>query len=138
MGVAESDAAEKSGRISGLGAGSCLTRRCVALSAGVVVAFPLLAFSATNDLPGAEGSPPPPASSQLGTTNTQALLHTFLQLQEQVRATQLAIEQGRQATREASAQTAKALSNALQTIEESFSTQRVRDLEAMRSSNRAM
>jgi hypothetical protein len=95
-------------------------------------------FSATNDPPGAESSPPPPTASQLEQTNSQALLHGYLQLQEQIRTTQLAIEQSRQETRKAAAQTAEALSNALQTVQEAFTTQRARDLEAMRSSNKLM
>jgi hypothetical protein len=87
---------------------------------------------------GADNNLPPPATVHLEETNSRALLHSYLQLQQQIHTTQLAIEQSRQETREAAAQTAEALSNALHTIQETFATRRTRDLQAMRSSNQVM
>jgi len=138
MSVAEPYASRRSGEVTGIRARSRLTQRRLASFVCAVAAGPFALFSATNDPPGAERNSPPPAASRLEETNSQALLHTYLQLQGQIRITRLAIEQSRQATREAAAQTAEALSKALQTIEETFSSQRERDLEAMRSSNRVV
>jgi hypothetical protein len=137
MSVAESYASGRSGSVNGIRASSRLVQRRLVSFVCAVAAFPLALFSATNDPPGAESSPPPTAS-QLEQTNSQALLHSYLQLQEQVRTTQLAIEQNRQETRKAAAQTAEALSNALQTVQEAFAAHRARDLEAMQSSNKIM
>ncbi len=137
MSVAESYASGSSGNVNGPRAGSRLVQRRLALLVCAVAALPLVLFSAPND-PGAESSPAPPAASQLEQTNSQALLLSYLQLQEQIRTTQLAVEQSRQETRQAAAQTAEALSKALQAVQEAFATQRARDLEAMRSSNHIM
>ena len=87
---------------------------------------------------GAESNPPPAAASQIQGTNSQEVVQLYLQLQEQLRVTQLAIDQTRQETKEAVAQTAEALSKALQTMQETFAAQRARDWEAMQKSNNAM
>ena len=87
---------------------------------------------------GAETNSPPPASSQIEETNSQALFRACVQLQEQLRATQFAIEQNRREIKEAAAQNAETLSRALQSIQESFAAQRVRDLEAMQRSNKVI
>ena len=71
-------------------------------------------------------------------TNLQALLQAYLQLQEQLRATQVAIEQNRQEIREAATRNTDALSNALQTIQERFAVQHARDLEVMQNSNKVI
>ncbi len=59
-----------------------------------------------------------------------------MQLQEQLRATQLAIERNGQETKEAAAQTAETLSNALQAIQGTFVAQRARELEETREFRR--
>lgn len=79
---------------------------------------------------------PPPTASQTEETNTQAVAEAYLQLQEQLRATQVAIEQNHEEIRAAAAQSAEAFSKALQTLQEGFAAQRARDLEAMQQSNK--
>jgi hypothetical protein len=71
-------------------------------------------------------------------TNAQETLRTYLQLQEQLHLTQLAIEQNRREARETAAQNSEALAGRLQTIEKALEAQRSRELEEMQSSNRAM
>jgi hypothetical protein len=61
-----------------------------------------------------------------------------LQLQEELRATQLAIEQNRVETKAAAVQNAEALSKGLQAIQKAFAVQRAQDLEAMQRSNKIM
>jgi hypothetical protein len=105
----------------------------------LVVAFPLVLSAGSWESLGAEsGPPPPPAASHLGETNSPELLQACWQLQEQLRAALLAIEQNRQETKEAAAQNAEALSKGLQGIQQAFSAQRAQDLEAMQRSNKVM
>ncbi|HSA12457.1 MAG TPA: hypothetical protein P5205_19025 [Candidatus Paceibacterota bacterium] len=87
---------------------------------------------------GEETNSPPPATSQLEQVSAQELLRVFVQLQEQLRATQLAIQENRQETKTAAAQNAEALSNGLQAMQEAFAAQRARDWAAMQSSNEAV
>ena len=101
---------------------------------GVAIAFPLLLGSGTWESLGAESSPP--AAGHFEETNFPGLLHVCLQLQEQLQATQLAIEQSRREAKEAAAQNAGALANGLQSIEQAFSAQRAQDLAAMQRSNK--
>jgi hypothetical protein len=136
MSVVESYASGRSGNVTGIRARSRLVQRRLASFVSAVAAFPLALFSATNDPAGAESSPPPPVASQIEETNSQAILHAYLQLQEQLHATQLAIEQNRQEAKEAAAQNTEALSKALQTIQETFTAQRVQGWEATQRSNR--
>jgi len=70
--------------------------------------------------------------------STQETLRAYLQLQEQLHLTQLAIEQNRKEARETAAQNSEALAGRLQSIEKALEAQRSRELEEMRSSNRAM
>ena len=86
----------------------------------------------------AETNTPPAVAGSIGETNSQEILRAYLQLQEQLRSTQLAIEQNRKEAREAAAQNAEVLSERLRGIEQALATQRSRELEAMQSSNRAM
>jgi len=121
--------------------GSCSPwiQRCLASLVCAVVALPLAVFSAPGDPPAAESSPPPPAATnQVAQTNAQELARAYVQLQELIRTTQLAIEQGRQETRQVATQTAGVLAKSLQTIQETLDIQRARDLEEMRASNQFM
>jgi tetratricopeptide (TPR) repeat protein len=86
----------------------------------------------------AESAPTVTNAPRTEETNSQEMLRTYLQLQEQLHATQLAIDQNRQETRAAAEQTAVALADRLKAIEESLRAQRARELEAMQSSNRIM
>src|SRR5437867_3824566 len=85
---------------------------------------------------GAAESPAPTARAE--DTNSLDTLRAYLQVQEQLHATQLAIERNRKEADEASARTAEALANRLQAIEQSVALQRSRELDAMQSSNHAM
>jgi tetratricopeptide (TPR) repeat protein len=71
-------------------------------------------------------------------TNSQETVRSYLQLQEQLHATQLAIERTRREADEAAAEMAKAMSGRLQAIEQALSAQRAQELQAMQSSNRVM
>ncbi len=71
-------------------------------------------------------------------TNVQDIIRAYLQLQEQLHATQLLIEQTRKEAEDASAREAQALAARLEAIEANLSSQRARELEAMQSSNRVM
>jgi hypothetical protein len=104
--------------------------------AAVTVAF-MLGLLSWESL-GAESNSPPLLDSSATLTNSQATPSPYLQLIEQLRATQLAVEQNRQEIKEATAQNAEAVSKALQTIQETFAAQRARDLEATRRSNKVL
>ena len=129
-------------RVSGAGAGvwpeAHLSRHHRAVFICVLLASAIVFVPVFRQCRGAENDLPPPTASQPEDTNSQAVLQTYLQLQEQLQAAHTAIEQSRRETREAAAQTADALSNALQTIQEAFDDRRGRDLEAMRSANQVM
>lgn len=85
---------------------------------------------------GAELQPPP--GGKIEETNTQEALRAYLQLQEQLHATQMAVEQNRKDAAESASRAAAELGNRLQGIEHALSLQRARELEAMQSSNRVM
>jgi tetratricopeptide (TPR) repeat protein len=84
----------------------------------------------------ATGSPTAPARAE--ETNSQEVLRAYLQLQEQLHETQLAIVQNRREAGEAAAENAKALAARLQALEQALATQRSRELETVQSSNRIM
>jgi len=71
-------------------------------------------------------------------TNSLETLRAYLQLQEQLHLTQLAIEQNRKEAKDTAAQSAQALADRLEAIEKALSAQRARELDAMQSSNRVM
>jgi tetratricopeptide (TPR) repeat protein len=83
----------------------------------------------------ADTNTPPVVSSE---TNSQETLRAYLQLQEQLHLTQLAIEQNRKEARETAAQNSEVLAGRLQMIEKALESQRAHELEAMQSSNRVM
>ena len=97
----------------------------------------VLAAGARRSL-GAESSPPPPAGNSLEETNARGLPQISLQLEEQLRATQLAVEQNRQETKAAAAQNAEALTKGLLAIQQAISDERAQDLAAMRKSNKVL
>jgi tetratricopeptide (TPR) repeat protein len=65
-------------------------------------------------------------------------MRAYLQLQEQLHATQLSIERNRQEAETATARNADAIATRLQTLEKTLVTQRAQELEAGRSANRLM
>jgi tetratricopeptide (TPR) repeat protein len=105
---------------------------CVRCAAVLAV---FLAFSAVN-MPAADSTSP--AASGMEATNAQEVMRSYLHLQEELHATQLAIEENRKEAREASARSAEALANRLQFIEQALASQRARELESMQSTNRVM
>ena len=135
---------------SGLGKSCPSALLCFCLAVAVVPA------STLGETPEEQGSPPPPATNQVEQATNQVaqatnpveqatnqveqvsaqeLRQLFLQLQEQMVATRLAVEQIRQETRTNAAQNAEALANGLEAMQEAFAAQRARDWTAMRSSN---
>ena len=115
-----------------------LVRNHLASFARVALACPLLLFWAASNSLGAESTAPPPVGSEIQPTNTHEANAAFLQLQEQLQATQLAIERNFQETKAAVAQNAAAWSKGLQTVRETFVVQRAQDLEAMQKTNQVM
>jgi hypothetical protein len=103
----------------------------------VVALYLVLPAALLNSL-AAETNAQPPTSSSIEDTNSQVFLGAYGQLQEQLHATQLAIEQSRQEIKDASALNSETLSKALQSFQESFTAQRASDLEAMRGSNKVV
>jgi len=79
-----------------------------------------------------------PVSYQADHSASNEALRAYLQLQEQIHATQLALERNRQEAQTAELRSAEALSNRLQLIEQSLAAQRAAEMEGMRSSNRLM
>jgi tetratricopeptide (TPR) repeat protein len=77
------------------------------------------------------------APVQSGETNSQEL-RTYLQLQEQLHATRLAIESVGAEAKQAAAQNAEDLAVRLHALEQAVATQRAKELEVMQSSNRNM
>jgi len=102
--------------------------------AGVLVAAVLLLGLARRETLAAELGQPTRSEE----TNTQEALRAYLQLQEQLHANQLAVEQTRREAKEAAVQSADSLAKRLQEIEAALSTQRSRELDAMQSSNKVM
>ena len=82
---------------------------------------------------GADTNPPPAAKVE--DTNVTEVQRSYLHLQEQLLATQLALEQTRKESKESSAQTAATLTARLQAIEQALNSQRALELEAMQRSN---
>jgi tetratricopeptide (TPR) repeat protein len=71
-------------------------------------------------------------------TNSEEMLRVYLQLQEQLHAAQLAIEQNRKEARDTATQNSEMLAGKFQVIEKALEAQRTRELETMQSSNRAV
>jgi tetratricopeptide (TPR) repeat protein len=78
------------------------------------------------------------AAGSLDETNAQETLRSWLQIQEQLHATRLAIERNRLEAETAAARNAETLASRLQGIEQALATQRAQELEAMQSSNQVM
>lgn len=101
-----------------------------------IVSLVMTCFSAPTSA--AESDLPQTLANKSEELNAQETLRAYLQVQEQLRATQLAIERSRKESDEAAARNAETLALRLQAIEQSLASQRARELDAMQSSNRAM
>jgi tetratricopeptide (TPR) repeat protein len=97
-----------------------------------------LMLSLSTGLRGAEPVAPANAAGSADDTNSQEILRSYLQLQEQIHATQLAVERSRTQAEAAAAETAKAFTTRLQGIEQALASQRAQELEAMQSTNKVM
>ena len=104
--------------------------RCARLVLALVI-FSAAAF-------GADSGSPAATAGRTDETNAQETLRAYLQLQEQLHATELAIERNRKEADAAAAEIAKAFGARLQGIEQALVLQRAQELEAMQSSNRVM
>jgi tetratricopeptide (TPR) repeat protein len=78
------------------------------------------------------------ATNRVAETNSQEVLRSYLQLQEQLHETQLAIERTRTESKDNAAETSELLKVRLETIEKALAAQRARELETMQSSNRML
>jgi len=110
--------------------------RAAALPRGLLLILTLV-YLAAGSL-GAQTAPPAATPARSDDTNVQDTLRSYLQLQEQLHATQLAIERNRKEADAAAADTAKALAGRLQSLEQALATQRAQELDAMQSSNKVM
>jgi tetratricopeptide (TPR) repeat protein len=84
---------------------------------------------------GAEAVSPAAAAGKADDTNSQDMPRGFLQLQEELHATQIAIEHNGTQVEAAAAQSVKALDDRLSGIEQSLAAQRAQELEATQSTN---
>src|SRR5690348_12813802 len=99
-----------------------------------------ICFALVVGRPGVIGatSEAPAPTGRADETNSSPEMRTYLQLQEQLHATQMAVERTRKEAEQIASQNTEALSGRLQGIEQSLAAQRAKELEAMQSSNRAM
>ncbi len=91
----------------------------------------VLSAAETNDLT-------PATASTKESDDAAVALRVYLQLQEQIHNTHIALERNRQETEALAARNAEAVAARLTLIEQTVSGQRERKLEAMRSANAAM
>jgi len=110
---------------------AALRRLAVILFGLACAAIPL------HPLPAADPAASAPAPTVEETNATDAL-RSYLQLQEQLHATQLAVERSRKDAEQAAAETARVLGTRLAAIEEALERQRGRELEAIQDSNRLL
>lgn len=112
---------------------------CRATPAGSAVVVALLVLSTLAGFDSAvAGEAVTNSAAVAAETNSQETLRAYLQLQEQLHLTQLAIEQNRREARDTAAQNSDLLAGRLQTIEKALESQRTRELSEMQTSNRSM
>jgi tetratricopeptide (TPR) repeat protein len=87
---------------------------------------------------GADNSAPATTAARSDETNMSESLRGYLQVQEQLHATQLAIERNRLEANAVAVESAKAFAARLQGIEAALASQRTQELQTMQSSNKAM
>src|ERR1043166_38747 len=124
----------ENGRKAESGSRGWPSRHCRAVAMFVTICALLLTTFQTR----AAETAAPVANTGIGDTNSQETVRSYLQLQEQLHATQIAIERTRREADEAAAETAKLTAARLQAIEHALSAQRAQELQAMQSSNRVM
>ena len=99
----------------------------------VLAVFLLLTAGATARAT-VSNQPPRSADAPVDTDSLRA----YLALQEQVRATQLALEKNRQETEAIAARSAAAIAEQIKTLTQTMTDQRAREIEAVQSTNRLM
>jgi tetratricopeptide (TPR) repeat protein len=112
--------------------------KCLIVFIHFVLGFQIVCASSCLGAEGAENLATNGQPVKTDETNVQETLRSYLQLQEQIHATQLSIEQTRKEAEELATRNAQALSGRLEAIEGALASQRARELEAMQSSNRVM
>jgi len=85
-----------------------------------------------------ETNTPSVAEASIQDAASTEALRSYLQLQEQLRATQQALERNRQEAETLASRNAEAVTTRLQLLEQAVSAQRARELEAMQSTNRLL
>jgi tetratricopeptide (TPR) repeat protein len=138
MSVMVSYSSRLSGVTSGVRYPAHLVRDPIVAILHSLLALALVLCLGSHNSHGTESNAPPPSLSLVETTNRQQLLRTCLQIQEQLQATQLAVEQSRQEMKAVATQNAEAMSNGLQVLQEAFVAERAREIEAVRSANKVM
>jgi len=86
----------------------------------------------------ADSAPSVTPTGRTEETNSTDLLRAYLQLQEQVHATQMAIERNRQEADQVATRAAEGLNGRLKAIEDSLGAQRNGELQAVQNSNHLM
>lgn len=110
---------------------SCFKYFRAGLAGGLLAFFCSTAILAETNQTNAANAKAPDATSQ-------ETLRSFLQIQEQLRNTQAAIDRNRQDAEAAAARNAEALESRLSAIEKSMAAQRTRELETVQSSLQTM
>jgi len=110
------------------------------LTSLAIISLALWCLPASGEVAPESGSTTGAVAKAVETTNSNSeeTLRSYLQLQEQLHATRLAIERDRQEADSAAARNTEALVNRLQSIEQALAAQRAQELESMRSSNRTV
>jgi tetratricopeptide (TPR) repeat protein len=101
----------------------------------VALAVPKI-LSGADELPAAVGAPPPAASTNTSTEAETQMLRSFLLLQDQLRATQRAIEQTREQAQADARRAEELLSVRLNLIEQTLSAQRAQEVASLQQSTR--
>lgn len=104
----------------------------MALILNILLAFQTIPALAANSAPSVA------PTGRTEETNSTDMMRAYLQLQEQVHATQLAIERNRQQAEEMAGKSQQAMDGRLKAIEESLAAQRNGELQAVQSSNHLM
>ena len=136
MSVIVAYASRLSGETSGIRSRAHWVRNPFARILRVLLTLALVVCPGSPMGRGAESNLPPPNLSLVETTNFQQVLRTGLQIQEQLQATQLAVEQSRQEAKAAATQNAEAMTKGLQVLQEAFAAARTREIEAVQKSNK--
>ena len=97
-----------------------------------------LAWTAPSRAASEAGAIQPPGFNHAAETNAADLLRSFLQLQEQLHAAQLAIERNRIEAEAAALRNTEAIAAKLTALEQSLTNARTRELEQLQGANRLM